>query len=443
METPNGNPIDSILPGLPKLQHRDSVIVMFRSGVDPHQVQHILHYHFYTVSADSGEDPNFAVGRSMHYGKMPALADVTRSLDTLRDHPGVIKPEYQADEAAVVPVDGYMPFIALNIMPFQQSRLSVLEAYTPNIYIVTAGVDHLMFERYGALRAVAKTIRYPFKEEGTFPVAVGPGRLHTGSSILNEYVGKGLPLRKTSLWMALSHNYKTGMLLSMAANVPLFNRGFDGKTKGVLIVSTENDWQVTITHLYQQVKYLCEGAVIPWGATTPAEHCEAYVKGIFNDRGWSLHFMEVKPGLLTGQTLDTYIEVCIPSHVKLELVVVDHLTLHGRAETRTTPPSHTLRDLNAVRDRRGFHLAVSDELPQSSKQVLRKAPTGQQWLAEVAVEGQYDLELAKEADQVFLMHILRDSGSPELMVKPAGFLAGKPPFTLPLTDVGGYTHERG
>lgn len=442
METPNGNPIASILPGLPTLQHRDSVIVMFRSGVDPHQVADILRTRFYPV--DEGVDRNFSVSLATFAGKLPSIASVVSSLSTMPNHPGVIKPEYEADPDAVVPADGYMPFISLKIMPYQQTRMSVLEAYTPNIYIVTAGLDHLMFERWKGTEVTASIAAIPRPENEVWPAPMGVNDLNTGSLVLNGQVGSraagtsGLELKRTSLWLALPHEFKTGMLLSLATCVPMFTRGSLGGLRSVILVSGENSVNQMAEYMYRQVKYICDGTVIEESDGTTDEERVTYINSVFEERGWKVYLYKAAPGALSDGLLEHELARLVDKNIKVDLVAVDHLSLHS-GPNRTS--KELLRELNGLRDHYGFHLAVTDNLSGQAKVELRKEPDVQQWLTKIAIEGIYDTDLAKEADRTYLQHVMRDR-EPRLVVKAAGFESGLPSFSLPLTAVGGYTYER-
>lgn len=441
METPNGNPITSILPGLPKLQHRDSVIVMFRSGVDPHQVAAILQKRFYPV--DEGVDPNFAVGRATFAGKLPSIASVVMNLSTMPNHPGVIKPEYEAKPDEDVPADGYMPFISLKIMPYQQTRMNVLEAYTPNIYIVTAGIDHLMFERWKGGPYECSAVAIPRPDDSAFPMPIEANRLNTGSMVLNEKVGcgaagmAGLELKHTSLWLALAHEFKTGMLLSLATCVPMFTRRSDNM-RSVILVSGENSVSQMAEYMYRQVKYICDGTVIEGSDGSTDEERVIYINTVLEERGWKVYLYKAAPGALSDGLLEHEIAKLRQKNISVDLVAVDHLSLHS-GPNRTS--KELLRELNVLRDRYGFHLAVTDILSGQAKAELRKEPDVEQWLTKLAVEGIYDTELAKESDRTYLQHVVRGR-EPRLAIKSAGFESGLHLFTLPLTAVGGYTYER-
>lgn len=439
METPNGNPIASILPGLPNLKHRDSVIVMFRTGVNAGQLQQLLSHKFYPL-ADGEVDINFAVGTSCYSGKMPPLDEVVQSLARKNEHPGVIKPEYQDGSDDPVPKDGYMPFITLSIMPYQQSRLSVLETYTTNIYIVSAGAHHLLFEHYRAMHTRPTTAPYPQIDTLTFPASIGRDRLHTGNLIFNDRLGQGLPLNHTSLWLSLQHQFKTGMLLSMCASIPLFNPVKDGHRRGVVFVTAEESHEHVIAALYKYAQWIFDGVIPEVDMIDRQAHInrEGYLVGLFADRGWDFSFIRRSPMEgLNPNDLRAQIENLSKEGIRVELVAVDNLHLLtgplGRGKA-------LLRELGNIRRTYGFHLAATNYLSPDAKAAMRKYSDPKQWLTDMAVEGQYDVILAKEADTVYLHHVVNEEG-PQVVIKPAGFAAGKPLFMLPLTP-GGYTHLR-
>lgn len=439
METPNGNPIASILPGLPTLQHRDSVIVMFRTGVDTNALQSVVTQQFYPVDPD--REMNFNVGTSAHFGKLQPLEEIISSLTDLRSHPGVISPEYQALPDAEVPEDGYYPFVSLKIMPFQMSRLKTLSEFTPNIYIVTAGMECLIFERYNSPDVPPKAAQLPKQTPALTGIA--EGRLNVGNMFFNERLGAGLPLDQTSLWLSLQHNFKTGMLLSMCAAIPLFNPVHDGQQHGVVFVSGEESEEQVVAAIYKYVRYICEGVEVDAGPIMD-RHCHRlrgdYLAQMFGERGWNLYVLRKNPTTFHSAELESFLDDRAAEGVKIELVAVDNLYVLGGSHGGRA--KYFLRDLNNIRRKQKFHLAATNYMSLEAKASLRKSGDVQQWLTEMAVEGQYDVPLAREADMVYLQHVDNYRGeASRLLVKPAGFQAGKQSFHLPLTP-GGYTHER-
>ncbi len=430
METPNGNPIASILPGLPTLQHGDSVIVMFRSGVDPNQVRDILNDKFYPLN-DGETEPNFVVGNSMFSGKLPAIASVVHSLSGMRDHPGVVSPQHQNNAALTpVPKDGYMPFIALTIMPYQQSRMSTLEVYTNNLYAVTAGVDNLLFERLQDNTTAPKTVSVHKEAEVAEPLTVDACSLDVGP--LNPFLGNGAARGKTSLWLAKAHDYKTGHLVDMLWRAMTRNPAPNGRRRTAIFVSSENQPDALMAVFYQRLRARVDGRM----ETTPTtdatglssqvlEH-RAYVTEHLAGLGWEYIFYQTGPGLF--DILEFRALLNSLSAADIPLVVVDDLTVSAFKGNAVD----MLRQINGLRVQFDFHLAVADNLPVSKIEDTKL--TRRERLTLTAVEGCYNKELAKLADHTCVLGVV-DSHIPRVMYQPAGFDSGKPSFDVTIMSI--------
>lgn len=264
--------------------------------------------------------------------------------------------------------------------------------------------------------------------------------IRTGNKLLKANLDGGLALNKTSLWLSLPQNYKTGHLLSLLTGAVLFNHPPEGKVYTAVFITAEDDIPSLVIQLYTRFKFAREDLKIPRDSIDVGV-ASAYVNRFALDHGWQLALRSIDPNTFNDEDLDVMLVDVLdtgPNRIP-GLVLVDNLALVARQ-----PAAEALEDFNAVREERGFHLAVTCPLDEIAKRAYRDRPTTEAWLDYAVEKENYDTALAGKADHVFLQHVTNHERLPgtlhtgEVTFKPAGKRAAEPAFVLELNDVSSY-----
>lgn len=411
METPNGNPIESILPGLPTLQHGSRVIVLYRGGVDVAHLQDVLKDRLYPPA--DGVKQNYDLHVAAWTGPLPRLEDVRTAFGRLDE-------VVEANEGTPL-----QPRIGLYILPYQETRLSSYTHVTGNVYVVTPGLDYLLCERLANDDTPPKVI-YLHAHVPAPVTPVDTGVVDVGQ--LNSLLGGGAARGKTSLWLAKIHDYKTGHLVDMLWRALTRNPIPGARLRTAVFVSAENQASSLLALLHQRLRAHVDMVMEAVPRDITDEQC-AYVTKHLAALGWEFLFYKTLPG--DFGTMEFHAHLSRMGCVDIPLLLVDDLTVAAFKGDAV----ELLRQLNGVRDHWNCHLAVADNLPVAKQAIAFNqggddpALSRHERLVTAAVEGRYNKELAKLADHTCLLGVT-NTLIPRVTYKPAGFDAGKPAVDL-------------
>lgn len=245
----------------------------------------------------------------------------------------------------------------------------------------------------------------------------GTAILKTGWEILNKTLQGGFRRGEFTTLAALQHNYKTGMGLSLFAQVAMCNdpKMIDDTKKPLLLrISLEDELHHNMLFLYAYLKYAeTKEEVNPYD--TPYQEMTKYVIDTLTARGYHIQMLRINPSEWTYRSLiDTILEYEAQGY-EVHMCMVDYLSMIPTTGCEKSGPSGT--DVQDMFKRvRNFFSAkkiaffTPHQLSTEAKVLWREGIRGRKLLDEIIGGGYYqksrqldteiDLELylAKEED---------------------------------------------
>lgn len=234
---------------------------------------------------------------------------------------------------------------------------------------------------------------------------IGTGRLTTGWRELNVMLGGGLRYGETVLISALQHNFKSGFLRSLFAQLCMYNKpeliNKDRKPLN-LFISFEDDTDIITEFFYKYLYFAETGNMADLTLIDPKE-LSTYLKTQLTRTGFNVKFIRANPSEWTYKTLFNKILEYEASGYELKVVVTDYLSKLPTTFCDNSGPLGTaFRDmLTRVRDfmsaRQVLYLNAH-QMSVDAKQLIRNGVPAKDLVKEVANKGYY--EGSKQLDQV-------------------------------------------
>jgi len=238
------------------------------------------------------------------------------------------------------------------------------------------------------------------------------GRLRTGWKELNDMLGGGFRYGETVLTSALQHNYKSGFLRSLFAQLCMYNKPTlkDNNKKPLCIfLSFEDDADIIIEFFY---KYLFFSENTTLENINVEDVDDDSISSFIKDRlcinGFYIKILRVNPADWTYVTLFNKMLEYEACGYELKVVVIDYLSkLPTNNLAIATPIGTPLRDmLTRCRDffsSRETLFITTHQLSTDAKTLIRNGIPNEELVKEVANKGYY--EGSKQLDQVVDLEI--------------------------------------
>lgn len=283
------------------------------------------------------------------------------------------------------------------IQEFTNKLIINLEALNKNIKVKDKGiVDEIDVKDIEGLEKVFAKVK---KQTN------GDSRLKTGWKELNDLLNGGLRYGETVLLSALQHNFKSGMMRSIFAQLCMYNTPYVKETNKralAVFVSFEDDIDIIFEFMYKYLKYAEIGEDVKIDNVDPKE-ISKYVMSNLTSTGFNVKILRVNPSDWTYKSLmDKTIEY-EASGYEVKIMMVDYLSKLPTTGCDTSGPmGSAIRDmLTRLRDfysARETLFITCHQMSVDAKQLIRNGIPAKDLVKEVANKGYY--EGSKQLDQV-------------------------------------------
>lgn len=244
--------------------------------------------------------------------------------------------------------------------------------------------------------------------------------------LLGEH--KGLRRGDLSVWSALQHNFKTGIMMSVFATIALFNKPymFDETKKPMLMfISLENKIADNMMWLFKFLKENLEGKICNIRDYTPAEIAE-YVTRIMREMGYYINLRYFNGSNFSFADLEERIRKFEADGFEIHLLCVDYLALMSKAGLETGGAAHAagqdirmlFRKTRALAADHNIHIMTPHQLSTEAKMLIREDMKVNTFVSDIAGKGYYDScrTLDQEVDLEVHVHIVKSDGRKFLTV---------------------------
>ena len=236
------------------------------------------------------------------------------------------------------------------------------------------------------------------------------GRYKTGWKELNDMTGGGMRAGEFVLTSALQHNYKSGFVQSLFAQLCMYNvpKLKDPNKKPLaLFISFEDDAPIIANFLYRYL-YFTENNKIPDLTLITGKEIGAYIKSRLTRTGFHIKILRVNPSEWTYKHMFNKTLEYEASGYELKFLINDYLSKMPTTGCVTSGPMGTdVRDLfNRVRNfysSKEVLYITPHQLSSDAKQLLRNGIDSKELVKEIANKGFY--EISRQLDQVVDMEI--------------------------------------
>ena len=251
------------------------------------------------------------------------------------------------------------------------------------------------------------------------------GVIRTPYHGLNRMCGShgGIRRGETTVVTALTHNYKTGMVLDMFMGCPLFNKPYmrDPTKKPLnLRISYENTTQQDFKHLYTKL-YEYEEKVPVDMRYINVEEAAQFVMDKLNVNGYESQIIHIDPSDFTYPDLFKLIETLEEDGYEIHLLTIDYLNMMSKAGCTNEAIGDNVRDLlRRSRNfciRRGIALVTPHQFSSEARKLERGEPRN--FVKVVTGRGYYDScsRLEQEIDLELSLHIVEFNGESYLTMQ--------------------------
>lgn len=238
----------------------------------------------------------------------------------------------------------------------------------------------------------------------------GDGRLKTGWKELNDMLGGGLRAGETVLLSALQHNFKSGFLRSVFAQLCMYNKPFlkDKNKKPLnLFISFEDDADIIAEFFYVYL-YYSETGNMPNIEEISTKEISTYIKERLTSTGYTVKILRVNPSEWTYKSLFNKILEYEANGFEINVLVTDYLSKLPTTGCDTSGALGTaFRDmLTRARDftsSKGILFINAHQLSTDAKQLIRNGIPAKDLVKEIANKGFY--EGSRQLDQVVDLEI--------------------------------------
>lgn len=239
------------------------------------------------------------------------------------------------------------------------------------------------------------------------------GRLKSGWKELNDMLGGGFRRGETVITSALQHNYKSGFIQSLFAQLCMYNKPKmtdENKKPLNLLISFEDDSDVISNFLYRYLYFAENGQVPNLEEVSPIDIAH-YIKDRLSRTGYNVKILRVNPSEWTYKSLFNKIISYEAEGYEIHVVVVDYLSKLPTAGCDNTGPMGTaVRDLwdkcRQTFSSKGILFLSPHQLSTEAKQLKRNGIADKDLVKEIANKGYY--EGSKQLDQVVDLEIYQN-----------------------------------
>lgn len=231
---------------------------------------------------------------------------------------------------------------------------------------------------------------------------------------LNRMCGShgGIRRGETTVITALTHNYKTGLVLDIFMGCPLFNKPYmrDPKKKPLnLRISYENTTQQDFKHLYTKL-YEYEEKIPVDMKCINIDEASKFVMDKLNVNGYESQIIHVDPSDFTYHDLFKLFQTLEDDGYEIHLLTIDYLNMMSKAGCTNETVGDNVRDLlRRTRNfclRRGIALVTPHQFSSEARKIERSEPIN--FVKVVTGRGFYDScsRLEQEIDLELSLHIV-------------------------------------
>lgn len=240
------------------------------------------------------------------------------------------------------------------------------------------------------------------------------GVIRTPYQGLNRMLGRhgGLRRGETVVPTALSHNYKSGLVMDIFMGCALFNKPYmrDPSKKPLnLRISFENTIMQDLSHMYPKLKESEEKVKVDMNSID-VESATDYLMDRLNTNGYESKIIHIEPSDFTYYDLFKVIERLEDDGYEIHLLTVDYLNMMSKSGCADGPAGENIRDLfRRVRNfclRRGITFVSPHQFSTEARKLERGEP--KDFVKHVSARGYYDgcSRLEQELDLEISLHIV-------------------------------------
>lgn len=281
--------------------------------------------------------------------------------------------------------------VALNLIEALKQLSTVCETTDPAI------VDELDIEKSGEIANVTKKIKDKNQMLGI---------LKTGWGVLNRILQGGF--RRGEMWMinALQHNYKSGMLQSLVAQLARYNTPVmtDPKKKPLIVYfSFEDNSDIFIEFIYKYLYTNNNNAQPPNMSKVTHEEIAEYLKKELQQTGYNVKLIRADPTQWTYMDLFNKINSYESEGYEIHCCIVDYLAKLPTTGCINTGPGGTdVRDMfqrcRSFFSVKNICFITAHQLSTEAKQLIRNGIKESEFVK--FLQGKGYTELSKQLDQI-------------------------------------------
>lgn len=235
--------------------------------------------------------------------------------------------------------------------------------------------------------------------------AIGDLKFKTGWLEINKVLNGGFRRGETVLISALQHNFKSGFLRSVFAQLCMYNTPYvkeNNKRALAIFISFEDDIDIIFEFIYKYLKYAIEETYTHIESVEPVE-ISKYVMTHLTSTGFNVKFLRVNSSEWTYKSIFDKILEYEASGYEIQIVITDYLSKLPTTFCDTSGPQGTaFRDmLTKMRDfmsSKEILYINAHQMSTDAKQLIRNGVPAKDLVKEIQNKGYY--EGSKQLDQV-------------------------------------------
>lgn len=232
----------------------------------------------------------------------------------------------------------------------------------------------------------------------------GDGRLKTGWRDYNKMLNGGFRLGETVLISALQHNYKSGMLRSLFAQLCMYNKPIivdKNKVPLNVFISFEDDSDIAVEFFYKYL-YYSENNELPDMSQVSESEISSYIKNKLRSTGYAVKLLRVNPSEWDYKKLINKLVDYESKGYKIQVLVTDYLSKLPTTYCDTSLAGSAFRNmLTVMRDFTSANNILfinAHQLSTEAKMLVRNHIGDQEFVKEIAGKGYY--EGSKQLDHI-------------------------------------------